>query len=379
MLRRLALLTTVLTACSAPTYSHAPTAEGYRPLPGASSLRDTGPQRARLGAAEQRMRQGIAPGGALLRDAVEQIVSELGQACVPSNPGGDGMHWTIGCATETLFGAGLSTPSTPAMAQRWRAVGQVLAGLLRRQIPANTRLRLAVSGFADHIQFVSQATVRCDDAQRFWNAQWPEVTDETSRNRALSFCRAAQMAREIACAMVTGPCARESVARIPGLSVGVFGGGTTRLDESPSHFLTRVPTATGELSCACQAIPRDQFGPRWTTLHGTASADATCPVPNGAEPTMFDCDGARRVELDLWLEVTAQSTAQSGCIEPDRDPDAHALVCLQDAIGRTSHEGRLRGADPVAPEDRCRGAATPAGWTAATLGDRAPCVAELGR
>lgn len=372
-------LAVALVACSAPTFSHPPNAEGYRPLPAALTLRDTGPQRARLNAAEQRMRQGVPPGAALLRDAVEQIVSELGQACVPSNPGGDGMHWTIGCATETLFGPGLSTPRSPEMAQRWRAVGQVLAGLLRRQIPGSTRLRLAVSGFADHIQFADPAAARCDDAQHFWDARWPEVTDETARNRALSFCRAAQMAREISCAMVTGACARDAVARVPGLAVGVFGGGTTRLDADPSRFTTRVPTASGEVACACQAIPRDQFGPRWVTMHGAQSAEAGCPVSDAGAPTMFDCDGARRVELDLWLEVTAAQSGRAGCTAPDRDPDAHALVCLQEAVGMTAHEGRLRAAEPAAATDRCAHAETPAGWTVATLGDRAPCVAELGR
>lgn len=375
--RPLALLA-ALAACSAPTFSAAPASPAYAPMPALQSLRDTSRQRSRLESEDRRLRAGAPPAATALHDAVEQIVGELGEACAPRNPGGDGFHWTIGCATETLFAPGISTPSNPEVAERWRAVGRILGNLLRRPMPGSPRLRLAVSGFADHIRFANPAAARCDELTTFWNATYPAPADEASLNRALSFCRAATMAREIACAMTGGPCTRDQIERSAGLSVGVFGGGTTRLDAAPTRFRTRLGSAPAAIECACHAVSPTLFGSRWTTLHGP-SAPAACPAetPSGEAPALFDCDGARRVELDLWLEVTPGATPANQCAVSSSEPDARALACLQDAVGAAAHQHDLRPpvVRPAAP--RCADPRPPEGWFEAHAGARPPCVAEL--
>ncbi|MEZ4405639.1 MAG: hypothetical protein R3A52_03950 [Polyangiales bacterium] len=372
-------LALVLVACSAPTYSRAPSPPAYSALPSAPSLGDTGPYRDALSREDQRLRAGAPPAAAALHDAVEQIVSELGQACTPSNPGGDGLHWSISCATQTLFAPGSSSAS-PEVVQRWRAVGRIVGDLLRRQLPGAQRLRVAVSGFADHIQFASPASATaCDPLKRAFGADYPAPADDAARNRELSFCRAANMAREIACATLPTGCQGNAVSHAPGLSVGVFGGGTTALDAAPSRFSTRVETPSGTLSCACHPIAPGTLGPSWASQHGRPWNITECPAPVADAPVLFDCADARRVELDLWLDVTAAQREPNRCDIAASDPDARALACLQQAVGASSHQAALQAPTPGAREDRCAAAPNPLGWYAGRAGDAPPCAAEVGR
>ncbi len=382
-MKRLALLVSAFAvACSAPSYTHAPSSPTYRSLRAPPTLNDTARQRERLVAEDRRLRAGTPRAAALLHDAVEQIVAELGQACTPRNPGGDGLHWTVACTTETLFDVGRSTPRVTegtSVTDKWHAVGRIVGDLSRRSpsLPGAPRLRLAVSGFADHIQIANASVGQCAPLTAFWGVAASTATDQASINRALSFCRAANMAREIACSAVNGPCADRATIERSGLAVAVIGGGTARLDGPDSHFVTHLAGPTGPLECPCHRIAPDGFGPSWAATHHDAvdacPAEAAPPAP----PALFDCDGARRVELDLWLEVAAGNDPNNACQTAATDPDSRALVCLQDAVSTTSHEHAQRPPAVQPFVDRCTGARTPEGWIEARVGTHAPCVAEL--
>jgi hypothetical protein len=376
---RRALFVTLLAACSAPSYTHTPSSPTYRALSSPAGLRDTARFRARLDAEDHRVRAGAPPAAAALHDAVEQIVAELGQACTPRNPGGDGLHWTVACSTETLFAPGRSAPKQTDVTEQWRAVGRIVGELSRRTMQGAPRLRLAVSGFADHIEFANTSAALCGDLTTFWGVSFTPPTDEAAFNRSLSFCRAAMMAREIGCAAVNGPCTDHAQIERASLSVGVFGGGTTRLDAAPARFHTHIAGAAGELECPCHTIPTALLGPSWLSSHRNAPVDA-CPAepPAGEAPVLFDCDGARRVELDLWLEVTPGARAPNECTLTASDPDARSLTCLQDAVGGAAHQNTLRAPEVRPPVDRCTDAHPTDGWLEARTGARAPCVAELG-
>ena len=385
MSHRALLVSALAIACSAPTYTHAPTSPTYRALRPPQSLSDTTRQRNQLIAEDLRLRAGTPRTAAALHDAVEQIVAELGQACTPRNPGGDGLHWTVACTTETLFDVGRSTPRVTegaSVSDKWHAVGRIVGDLSRRSpsLPGAPHLRLAISGFADHIEIANPAVGQCAPLTTFWGVAPSTATDQASINRALSFCRAANMAREIACSAVNGPCADRATIERSGLAVAVIGGGTSRLDRPDSHFTTHIAGPVGALECPCHRIASDAFGPSWGATHHDAveacPAEAVPPAP----PPLFDCDGARRVELDLWLEVTANEAQASVCGAPQAPPadaDARALVCLQDAVSTTSHEHSQRPPAVQPFVDRCTGARTPEGWTEARVGTHAPCVAEL--
>ncbi|MFO0645517.1 MAG: hypothetical protein U0326_04715 [Polyangiales bacterium] len=377
-MRRVLLASLFAVACSAPSFSHPPSAPAYRPLSSPDTLRDSARFRARLDAEDHRLRAGAPPAAAALHDAVEQIVAELGQACTPRNPGGDGLHWTVACSTETLFAPGRSAPNNTAVIEHWRAVGRIVGDLSRRRMQGDPRLRLAVSGFADHIEFANHAAALCDDLTRFWGVTFAAPADEAAFNRSLSFCRAASMAREIACATVPGPCADHGSIDRTSLSVGVFGGGTARLDRDPSRFHTHLAGPAGEMECACHPIPPATLGPSWASSHRGTPVEA-CPAVAApdAPPALFDCDSARRVELDLWLEVTPGAAPSTDCALTSRDPDARSLVCLQEAVVGASHQNALRAPEVRAPVDRCANATHPDGWLEARTGPRPPCVAEL--
>lgn len=371
-------LSLCLTHCSAPSYTHRATEPTFTSLGTTASLQDTTPFREDLSREDHRLRAGVPPAAAALHDAVEQIVTELGQACTPSNPDGDGLHWSVSCATTALFAPG-SASSPHDVTQRWRAVGRIVGDLLRRQLPGAQRLRIAVSGFADHIQFASPtANTRCEPLARAFNSVFSTPTDDASRNRELSFCRAATMAREITCATNPNGCTGTAITHPAGLSVGVFGGGTTALDRTPEQFHTRIETPTGTLSCACHAISPGLLGPSWPSQHGRPWAITECPAQNHEHPVLFDCADARRVELDLWLDVTAATQAPNDCSLSGSNPDALTLACLQQSVGMGSHQSALRPPAAAQRIDRCATAPNPLGWFTGRVGDHPPCAAEVG-
>lgn len=382
MLRRALLLGALSVACSAPSFTHAPSSPTYRQLRPPPALTDAALQRAPLVAEDSRLRARIPNPVAALHDAVELMASQLGQACTLRPTGPDRLHWTITCAADTLFAPGKSTPlGSPAeqtrIIQQWQAVGRIVGDLAQQTLPGSARLRIAVSGFADHIEIANTEVGECGPLTRFWGATPPPSTQQAAINRALSFCRAANMAKEIACAAVHGRCeGREDVSRT-GLEFSVFGGGTVRLDGSEPRFHTRVQGVAGPLECTCHRIAPDVFGPSWANHHGPVEA---CPeeAAPGAPPVLSDCDDARRVVLDLWLEVTANEVRPSACRSTATNPDSRALVCLQGALHDTAHERIVPVVAATPPSTvRCLAPGQTPGWIEARVGTHAPCVAEL--
>lgn len=379
MPRATALVLALTAACASPTFAHPPEGPALHALRAPPSLGDTTRYRAALETEDRTLRAGATSASVALHDAVEQIVGELGQACTPRNPEGDGLHWVIACSTETIFARGVSTPADAAVTEHWRAVGRIVGVLSRRSFAGAPRLRLAVSGFADHVELATRDVGQCA-AQDFWGVARPGPTaDDATINRALSFCRAANMAREIGCAAVTGPCPDRGAIERAGLSVGVFGGGTALLDAHPDRYHTHLAGEGGAtLECTCHAIAPALLGPTWNrTTRGVPTAACPAQPPPDAPPVLYDCDSARRVELALWLDVTPGTRPTNECTRRANDPDARALLCLQEATVGASHHNDLREPLPRVPVDRCAGASADPAWIEARVGARPPCVAEV--
>lgn len=359
----------LLLGCAPSAYTRAPEVPAYPPRTAARSAVDPSADRARVDQGQRELHQRVPAAVAMLRDSIERIVSQLGERCVPRNPDGDGLHWQVSCATETLFGLGAFEPRNDAVLDRWRLVGQTLSQL---QLSASTdarSLRVAVSGFADHVQFASDHP--CPELASFWNASIPPATDHRSRNAVLSFCRAARMAREIACATLpAGRCTPAALAARPALAFAVFGGSTSALDRAPERFTTPVAlTGSGAARCACQRFAPDAYGP--PVAPGVTFGQ--CP----AEPErLFECEDARRVELDVWLDVDPRLPSNT-CRAQASDPNALALLCYQDAWQALSHQSALPRPRTAVVTDACA-TPNPLGWLEgrARNADR-PCAAEV--
>jgi hypothetical protein len=369
MRRPAALALLLLAGCAPPAFTGAPASPAYPPRAAMRAAVDPAADRARVEQGQRALHQRVPAAVAMLRDSIERIVSQLGERCVPRNPDGDGLHWQVSCATETLFGLGAWEPATPAVLERWRLVGQTLAQL---QLDASTdarSLRVAISGFADHVQFATDHP--CGELATFWNATLPPPADNRGRNAGLSFCRAARMAREIACASLpAGRCSSAALAARPALAFAVFGGSTTVLDRAPEHFTTPVAlTATGATRCACQRFGVDAYGP--PVAPGVTFA--ACPV----EPErLFECEDARRVELDVWLDVDPRVPANT-CRAQASDPNALALLCYQDGYHALSHQSALPRPRTAVTTDACA-TPNPLGWIEGRPRNAArPCAAEV--
>ena len=368
-MRRSAVLSLVLLGCASPSFSRAPDSPAYPPRLVARTAVDPTADRERVDQGQRALHQRVPAAVAMLRDSIERIVSQLGEQCVPRNPDGDGLHWQVSCATETLFGLGAFEPRTEAVLERWRQVGQTLSQL---QLNASTdarSLRVAISGFADHVQFASDHP--CPDLASFWNATIPPATDNRGRNSVLSFCRAARMAREIACASLPpGRCTPAALAARPALGFAVFGGSTTVLDRATERFTTSVTlTGAGPTRCACQRFAADAYGP--PVAPGVTFAQ--CP----ADPErLFECDDARRVELDVWLDVDPRRPTTT-CQSQAADPNARALLCYQDGFQALSHQSALPRPTTAAVADACA-TPNPLGWLEGRARNATrPCAAEV--
>ncbi len=369
--RRTTLLAALALGCAPPAFSRPPEAPAYPARTAARTAADPTAPRTRVDESQRTLHQRVPAAVAMLRDSIERIVSQLGEQCVPRNPDGDGLHWQVSCATETLFGLGAFEPRNDAVLERWRLVGQTLAQL---QLNASTdarSLRVAVSGFADHVQFAADHP--CADLATFWNATIPPTTDNPGRNAQLSFCRAARMAREIACASLpAGRCTSAALAARPALAFAVFGGSTSALDQtrSPERFTTPVTlTGSGLTRCACQRFGREQYGP--PVPPGVTFGQ--CPV----EPErLFECEDARRVELDVWLDVDPR-TPSNTCRAESSDPNALALLCYQDAWQALSHQSALPRPRTTVVTDACT-TPNPLNWIEGRARNATrPCAAEV--
>lgn len=368
-MRRPAALTLLLLGCAPPAFSRAPDLPAYPARTATRAAVDPAADRGRIDEGQRTLHQRVPAAVALLRDSIERIVSQLGEQCVPRNPDGDGLHWQVSCATETLFGLGAFEPRTDAVLGRWRLVGQTLAQL---QLNAGTdarSLRVAVSGFADHVQFAADRP--CPELAAFWSASLPPPTDHRSRNAALSFCRAARMAREIACASLPpGRCTAAALAARPALAFAAFGGSTTVLDRAAERFTTGVTLAgSGPTRCPCQRFAPDAYGP-------PVAPGVTFPACPAEPERLFECEDARRVELDVWLDVDPQAPANA-CREQASEPNALALLCYQHAWQDLSHQSALPRPRTTVVADACA-TPNPLGWLEgrARQGSR-PCAAEV--
>ena len=362
-------LLVLLAACAPVTYSRAPDLPAYAPRSADRHAADPSGPRAQVEDAERSLHRRVPPSVALLRDSVERIVSQLGERCTPHNPDGDGLHWQISCATETLFALGAFEPADASVLERWRAVGQTLAQLQADAAAEARTLRVAVSGFADHVRFASDHP--CADLARFWGASVPQGTEARTRNAALSFCRAARMGQEIACATLpAGRCSSATLAGRPGLAFAVFGGSTTVLDDAPERFTTAVTLAGGEaVRCPCHRLGADEYGPPPT------AADALAACPTG-DARLYACDDARRVELDVWLDVDPRPDANT-CALQAAEPNARALVCYQDGWRALSHQSALPRPRTNVVRDACA-TPNPRAWIEGRVRtDGRPCAAEV--
>lgn len=369
MRRPAALAAILLVGCAPPAFSRAPESPAYPPRSAARSSVDPAADRERIDQGQRALHQRVPAAVAMLRDSIERIVSQLGERCVPRNPDGDGLHWQVSCAAETLFGLGAFEPRSDAVLERWRLVGQTLSQL---QLSASTdarSLRVAISGFADHVQFASDRP--CPELAAFWNATLPPATDHAGRNAALSFCRAARMAREIACASLpAGRCTPAALATRSTLAFAVFGGSTSVLDRASERFSTPVAlTGSGITRCACQRFAADAYGP-------SAAPGVTFPACPVEPERLFECEDARRVELDVWLDVDPRLPSNT-CRAQASDPNALALVCYQDAYQALSHQSALPRPRTAVVTDACA-TPNPLGWIVgrARSADR-PCAAEV--
>ena len=368
-MRRSAVLAVVLLGCAPAAFSRAPAAPAYPPRAAGRPVVDPRADRERVDEGQRTLHQRVPAAVAMLRDSIERIVSQLGEQCVPRNPDGDGLHWQVSCATETLFGLGAFEPRTDTVLARWRLVGQTLAQLQLDASSDARSLRVAISGFADHVQFASDHP--CPELATFWNATLPPATDHRSRNAALSFCRAARMAREIACASLpAGRCTSAALAARPTLAFAVFGGSTTVLDRAAEHFTTPVAlTTTGTTRCACQHFAADVYGP-------PVAPGVTFPACPSEPERLFECEDARRVELDVWLDVDPQVPTNT-CRAQASDPNARALLCYQDAYQALSHQSALPRPRTTVVTDACA-APNPLGWLEGRPRNAArPCAAEV--
>lgn len=359
----------LLAGCAPPSFSRAPDSPAYPVRTAPRVAADPTAPRGRVDESQRTLHQRVPAAVAMLRDSIERIVSQLGEQCVPRNPDGDGLHWQVSCRTETLFGLGAFEPTSDAVLARWRAVGQTLSQL---QIDASTdarSLRVAISGFADHVQFASEHP--CPELATFWNAELPAGADNRGRNAQLSFCRAARMGREIACASLpAGRCTSAALAARPSLAFAVFGGSTTVLDRAPDRFTTPVTLAgSGPTRCPCQRFAAEAYGP--PVAPGVTFA--ACPAET---ERLFECEDARRVELDVWLDVDPRTPANT-CRAQASDPNALALLCYQDAWQALSHQSALPRPRTTVATDAC-GTPNPLGWVEGRPRNATrPCAAEV--
>lgn len=378
MTRTLALSLTLGIACQATAPYPAPARREADPLHTAAAPRSDDP------AAHDRVREleracRIQLQARTIRaqvEAMDRVRAALGAVCDLETVGDDPLHWVFRCRSDAFFELGRYTftgesaaacealPSLRgAPVNRWVCAGALLQSVLAtaERAARSNQIELAIVGHVDSVRIgVEQTFDPCPELRASLGytppQRWEPVTsssseeERTAGNRQLSWCRAANVAKQLRCGMAIA--ARQysatpvSVSSAPRATTDPLARRgrllQTPAPATPQRALTSVDPCgayTLDLAHVDATAPQTSVVGAGTAWRDAQNADVCAAPPSRLEAFAGYCAEARRVDVFVKL-VPAVTEVSSRCAVDSSDA-AGALYCLQECLERRAAPTRV--------------------------------------